>query len=358
MSDCAEKSKPLLSIVMPCLNEEKTVGLCIQEAFQFLQDSGIKGEVIVADNGSSDQSKEKILAAGAILVEVSRRGYGCALRAAIERAQGDYVIMADSDHSYHFQHSQRFLDKLKNGDQLVLGNRFLGSIEAGAMPKLHQYFGNPMMSFLGRCLFGLSLGDFHCGMRGIQKSFYDELHLRAPGMEFASELIVRSALKGARIAEVATDLRKDGRGRPPHLRSFRDGFRHLFLRLAYRADRLLFAPGLLFVLAAFLACLSQPESVTFAALLFCAFQCFSFGLILCQFSMSTGLTMPRLILALATPLKTLALTVALGLAGGIGLFLNVPEYPPGALVELALALEGALLSFTGFAMSLWRVEED
>ncbi|MDF1662138.1 MAG: glycosyltransferase family 2 protein [Planctomycetota bacterium] len=241
----SDPSEPLLSFVMPCLNEERTVGLCIDEAFRFLRENNQSGEVIVADNGSHDTSRSIIESKGAILVEAKSKGYGNALRAALSMARGRFIIMADCDASYDFGLAEPFLEKLRDGADLVIGNRFIGGIEAGAMPRLHQYFGNPLMSWLGRIMFQVPLGDFHCGMRGIRRDHFERLRLTAPGMEFASELIVRTALLSGKIAEVPTKLRRDGRNRPPHLRSFRDGLRHLFLRIRYCADWLLAYPALI-----------------------------------------------------------------------------------------------------------------
>jgi hypothetical protein len=233
-----------LTILMPCLNEAATVGACVDKARGFLQRGGIDGEVLVADNGSSDGSREIAQRAGARVVEVSQRGYGAALGAGIAAARGRYVIMADADDSYDFSRLEAFVEKLRQGHPLVMGNRFQGGIRPGAMPPLHRYLGNPVLSFIGRLLFGTRVRDFHCGLRGFDREAVRALDLRTPGMEFASELVVKAALAGWRIAEVPVVLHPDGRGRPPHLRSWRDGWRHLRFLLLFSPRWLFLYPGL------------------------------------------------------------------------------------------------------------------
>jgi hypothetical protein len=232
-----------LTILMPCLNEAATVGTCVAAARTFLQRTGIKGEVLVADNGSSDGSADIAAAAGARVIRVAQRGYGSALRAGIEAAAGRYVIMADADCSYDFSALDGFVEKLRAGYPLVMGNRFAGAIRPGAMPPLHRYLGNPLLSFIGRLLFRTRVGDFHCGLRGFDRDKALALGLRTPGMEFASELVVKAALAGWPIAEVPTTLSPDGRGRPPHLRSWRDGWRHLRFLLLFSPRWLFLYPG-------------------------------------------------------------------------------------------------------------------
>jgi glycosyltransferase involved in cell wall biosynthesis len=232
-----------LSIIMPCLNEARTVATCIRKARDFLDRSGIRGEVLVADNGSTDGSIEAAAAAGARVVFVPTRGYGAALLGGIGAAEGRYVIMGDADDSYDFTELAVFVEKLRAGADLVIGNRFRGGIEAGAMPFLHRFVGNPLLSLLGRTFFSIRLGDFHCGLRGFDRRCVLALDLRTTGMEFASEMIVRSALAGYRIAEVPTTLKKDGRDRPPHLRTWRDGWLHLRFLLLYSPKWLFFYPG-------------------------------------------------------------------------------------------------------------------
>lgn len=232
-----------LSIVMPCLNEAKTVGTCVAKALGFLQRHDISGEVIVADNGSTDGSRAIAVDLGARVVPVASRGYGSALRAGIEAARGKFVIMGDSDDSYSFVDLDPFVSKLREGFQLVMGNRFRGGIKPGAMPPLHRYFGNPVLTGVGRLFFGSHCGDFHCGLRGFDRDAILGLDLQAPGMEFASEMVVKAAVSGLRIAEVPTTLSPDGRDRPSHLRSWRDGWRHLRLLLLFSPRWLFLYPG-------------------------------------------------------------------------------------------------------------------
>jgi glycosyltransferase involved in cell wall biosynthesis len=233
-----------LTVVMPCLNEAETLAVCVDKAMAALREHGIAGEVVVADNGSTDGSQAIALAHGARVVPVPVRGYGAALDAGVRAANGRYVLMADADDSYEFGHIPRFLAELRQGNQLVMGNRFRGGIGPGAMPPLHKYLGNPVLSFLGRTLFRAPIGDFHCGIRAFSKEGYEQLGLRTTGMEYASEMVVKSALLGQRIAEVPTTLKKDGRSRPPHLRTWRDGWRHLRFLLMYSPRWLFLFPGL------------------------------------------------------------------------------------------------------------------
>jgi glycosyltransferase involved in cell wall biosynthesis len=233
-----------LTILMPCLDEAATVARCVQKARGFLERGSFAGEVLVADNGSTDGSVELAQSAGARVVAVAQRGYGAALRAGIDAARGKYVIMGDADDSYDFAHLEPFVDKLREGFPLVMGNRFQGGIREGAMPLLHRYLGNPVLSFVGRLLFGAKVGDFHCGLRGFDRERVASLGLRTPGMEFASELVVKAALAGWRIAEVPTTLSPDGRGRASHLRSWRDGWRHLRFLLLFSPRWLFLYPGL------------------------------------------------------------------------------------------------------------------
>jgi glycosyltransferase involved in cell wall biosynthesis len=233
-----------LSIVMPCLNEAETLNDCIRKALGYLERSGIKGEVVVADNGSSDGSQQIARALGARVIDVPAKGYGSALINGIRAARGRYVVMGDADDSYDFANIAPFLDKLREGYELVMGNRFLGGIAAGAMPPLHRYLGNPVLSSIGRLFFAVPIGDFHCGMRGFDREALLGLDLKTTGMEFASEMVVQSALHRFRIAEVPTTLSVDGRSRPPHLRSWRDGWRHLRFLLIFSPRWLFLYPGL------------------------------------------------------------------------------------------------------------------
>ena len=233
-----------LTILMPCLNEAVTVGGCVAKARGFLERAGIDGEVLVADNGSNDGSRQLAERAGARVIDVTRRGYGAALAGGIAAARGRYVIMGDADDSYDFAGLDGFVARLREGYPLVMGNRFRGGIREGAMPFLHRYLGNPVLSFVGRLLFRTPVGDFHCGLRGFDREAVRSLHLRTTGMEFASELVVKAALAGWRIAEVPTTLSPDGRGRPPHLRTWRDGWRHLRFLLLFSPRWLFLYPGL------------------------------------------------------------------------------------------------------------------
>ena len=233
-----------LTILMPCLNEAATVGSCIAKARAFLERAGIEGEVLIADNGSDDGSRALAERAGARVVEVARRGYGAALAGGIAAARGRYIIMGDADDSYDFARLDGFVARLREGYPLVMGNRFRGGIRKGAMPFLHRYLGNPVLSFFGRLLFRTRVGDFHCGLRGFDREAVQALRLSTTGMEFASELIVKASLAGWRIAEVPTTLSPDGRGRLPHLRTWRDGWRHLRFLLLFSPRWLFLYPGL------------------------------------------------------------------------------------------------------------------
>lgn len=232
-----------LTILMPCLNEARTLSFCIGKAKAFLARSGIDGEVLVADNGSDDDSQAIALAAGARVIQVQQKGYGAALRAGIAAAKGRYIVMGDADDSYDFSRIDLYVQALRKGQELVLGNRFKGGVATGAMPLLHRYLGNPVLSFLGRLFFGGKLGDFHCGLRGFDKKAVMRLHLVTPGMEFASEMIVKALQANLRICEVPTTLAKDGRNRPPHLNTWRDGWRHLRFLLLFSPRWLFLYPG-------------------------------------------------------------------------------------------------------------------
>lgn len=242
-----------LSIVMPCLNESETLAICIQKAQRFLKTNQVIGEIIIADNGSTDGSQFIAEQNGAILVKVDAKGYGNALKGGIEAASGTYIIMADADDSYDFEALMPFLIKLREGNDLVMGNRFKGGIQLGAMPFLHKYLGNPVLSFLGRLFFKIDIGDFHCGLRGFSKEAYNRMGLKTTGMEFASEMIVKSKLNNLSIVEVPTILYPDGRTRKPHLKTWSDGWRHLRFLLLYSPNWLFLLPGILMMLIGFLA---------------------------------------------------------------------------------------------------------
>ena len=234
-----------LTILMPCLDEAETLETCINKAQAFLARASIDGEVVIADNGSTDGSPRIAEELGARVVHVTEKGYGAALRGGIEAAEGRYVVFADADDSYDFSALDEFVSELRGGADLVMGNRFKGGISPGAMPPLHRYLGNPVLSFLGRLFFRTRIGDFHCGLRGFNRERVLDLDLRTTGMEFASEMVVRASLAGYSVREVPTTLKPDGRSRPPHLRTWNDGWRHLRFLLLYSPRWLFFWPGLL-----------------------------------------------------------------------------------------------------------------
>jgi len=238
-----------LTILMPCLDEAETIATCIDKARDYLDHSGVRGEILVADNGSTDGSPEIAAEHGARVVRVDERGYGAALKAGIKEAQGRYVIMGDADDSYDFSNLHPFVKKLRDGAELVMGNRFKGGIAPGAMPGLHKYLGNPVLSGIGRLFFKAPVGDFHCGLRGFDRKAISTLGLESRGMEFASEMVVKATLRQKAIAEVPTTLSPDGRSRPPHLRSWRDGWRHLRFLMLFCPRWLFFYPGLLLLTA-------------------------------------------------------------------------------------------------------------
>jgi hypothetical protein len=324
-----------LTVVMPCLNEAETVATCVRKAVTFLAEHHIDGEVIVADNGSTDGSQPLASEAGARVVAITERGYGNALLGGITAARGRYVIMGDADDSYDFTALMPFVDHLRAGADLVMGNRFQGGIAPGAMPALHRYLGNPVLSFIGRLFFRNKVGDFHCGLRGFRRDSVLALGLQASGMEFASEIVVKATLAGHRVEEVPTTLSPDGRSRPPHLRSWRDGWRHLrFL--------LLFSPRWLFLV---------PGGVLFAP-----------GLVIGVAVTSAPLTMG----AVTFDMRTLAVASAMVVIGFqavlFAFFTQVYAseegfLPQGAFVNRLLAvwdlervlLAGGLLALAGFA---------
>jgi len=233
-----------LSIVLPCLNEERTVGRCVAQAMSFLARQKIKGEVLVADNGSTDRSAEIAKSNGAVVVQVDKKGYGNALKGGFEAARGIFIIIADADESYDLADLMPFVQKLRAGYDLVIGNRFKGGIKNGAMPWHHKYIGNPMLSFIGQLFFKTPVKDFHCGLRGFTKHAVEKMNLQTTGMELASEMVIKSSILGMRVCELPTTLSPDGRDRRPHLRSFRDGWRHLRFLLIYSPRWLFFFPGL------------------------------------------------------------------------------------------------------------------
>ncbi|HZQ68404.1 MAG TPA: glycosyltransferase family 2 protein [Terriglobales bacterium] len=297
---------PELSIVMPCLNEAETLESCILKAQRAVQAAQIRAEIIVADNASTDNSAHLARRLGAKVVNVESRGYGSALMGGIEAASGQYVVIGDADDSYDFAHVPQFLERLRSGADLVIGNRFAGGIRRGAMPFLHRYVGNPVLTRLGRLFFGGSCGDFCSGMRGFSKDAYQRMDLRTTGMEFATEMIVKANLLGMKVAEVPITLSPDGRTRPPHLRTWRDGWRTLRFFLLYSPRWLFLYPGLALMvvgLGAGIWLLPGPRrvgQVTFDVntLLYCAiaillgFQSIAFAIFSKSFAISEGLHPP------------------------------------------------------------------
>jgi glycosyltransferase involved in cell wall biosynthesis len=292
-----------LTILMPCLNEAETLATCIVKANESLKNLRLAGEVLIADNGSTDGSQEIARSLGARVVQVERKGYGNALMRGIATARGKYVIMGDSDDSYDFTNLGPFVDKLRAGYDLVMGNRFLGGIQPGAMPNLHRYLGNPVLTAIGRLFFKSPSGDFHCGLRGFNREAMLGLDLRTTGMEFASEMVVKSTLHNLRITEVPTTLQPDGRSRPPHLRSWRDGWKHLRFLMLYSPRWLFVYPGLLLMgvgLVVGLLLLQGPifigglgfdaQTLLYAAAaIVLGFQAIAFGVFTKVFAISEGL---------------------------------------------------------------------
>jgi glycosyltransferase involved in cell wall biosynthesis len=297
-----------LTILMPCLNEAETLAVCIDKARGYLESRGVEGEVLIADNGSTDGSQQIALDHGANVVDIPVKGYGAALHGGIEAAKGRYVIMGDADDSYDFSSLDAFVERLRAGDQLVMGNRFRGGIAPGAMPPLHKYLGNPVLSWIGRTFFRTKgIRDFHCGLRGFDREAMLGLDLRTTGMEFASEMVVKSALGGLRMTEVPTTLQKDGRSRPPHLRSWRDGWRHLRFLLIFSPRWLFLIPGavafLLGVLGVALITfgplligpvgLDVSSQAYFAALAVVGYQAIMFAILTKMYAQREGFHLPR-----------------------------------------------------------------
>jgi len=327
-----------LTIVMPCLNEAETLATCIRKAQRSLNELKIIGEIVVADNGSTDGSQEIARQTGTRVILVEDKGYGNALMAGIAAARGTYVIMGDADDSYDFSALGPFIEKLREGYDLVMGNRFLGGINRGAMPPLHRYLGNPVLTTIGRLFFHSPCGDFHCGLRGFRKAAIMQLDLRTTGMEFASEMVVKATLRKMRIAEVPTTLSPAGRSRPPHLHRWRDGWRHLRFLLLYSPRWLFLYPGQLLMLLGLLIgawLLPGPKMVggitfdvhtlLYAALaVIIGFQAIVFAIFTKVFAISEGLLPqdPRLnavmeYITLEVGLIVGIVLVLLGLAGSI-----------------------------------------
>jgi glycosyltransferase involved in cell wall biosynthesis len=321
-----------LSVVMPCLNEAETLEACIRKAQQALHGAGISGEVIVADNGSTDGSIEIAERLSARVVHVEAKGYGNALMGGIAAAFGKYIVMGDADDSYDFGHIPRFIEELRRGSDLVMGNRFRGGLQKNAMPPLHQYFGNPALSWLGRLFFRGSVGDFYCGLRGFRKDAYERMSLRTTGMEFATEMVVKASLLKMRIAEVPTTLSPDGRSRPPHLRTWRDGWRTLRFFLLYSPRWLFLYPGIfLMLVGGLLGVWLLPASRTVghvnfdvhtmlyaAAFVLLGFQAISFAVFTKLFAISEGLLPPDPTLERLFRYITLEVGVLIGMLLTVG----------------------------------------
>lgn len=327
-----------LSVVMPCLNEAETVAVCIDKANGYLQRAGIEGEVVIADNGSADGSQEIAQAHGAKVVSITSKGYGNALLGGIASARGRYVIMGDADDSYDFTHLDGFVAGLRNGADLVMGNRFRGGIKPGAMPPLHRYLGNPVLSFVGRLFFPSPAKDFHCGLRGFNRDRILDLDLRTGGMEFASEMCVKASLAGYRVEEVPTTLSPDGRTRAPHLRSFRDGWRHLRFLMLYSPRWLFYYPGLVLLVLGFVLGTAllftdlhvgtvgfDVGTMLYAyGFAFLGLQCVSFAVLTRTYAYTSGLLPPSLrlsrlhqVVTLERGLAAAAVLVLGGLAAAI-----------------------------------------
>ena len=327
-----------LSVVIPCLNEGQSVGKRVRQALEVLRGAGVAGEVIVADNGSTDGSAEIAEAEGAQVVRVAERGYGSALMGGIAAARGKYVLMADADQSHDLTHIPRFLAELRTGQDFVMGKRFRGGIMQGAMPFLHRYLGNPVLTGLGKLFFKSKCGDFHCGFRGFRKESYLRMDIRSTGMEFASEMVVKATLLRMKISEIPTTQLPDGRDHPPHLRTWRDGWRHLRFLLMYSPRWLFLYPGILLMLLGLAGCvwlLPGPRFIhniefdvhtllyAFVFVLL-GFQLVAFAVFTKIFAISEGLLPedPRLnrafrYITLETGLLAGCLLTALGLGGSI-----------------------------------------
>lgn len=329
MSGRGAASEVELTILMPCLNEAETIETCVGKARSYLKGRGIAGEVLVADNGSTDGSQALAEQAGARVVPVRERGYGNALLGGIVAARGRFVIMGDADDSYDFLRLDPFVERLRAGDQLVMGNRFAGGIQRGAMPPLHRYLGNPLLSFIGRSFFGSRCGDFYCGLRGFDRAAVLGLDLRTTGMEFALEMVVKATLAGLRVAEVPTTLSPDGRTTAPKLRTWRDGWRSLRFFLLLSPRWLFLVPGATLILAGILVggwLLPGPRrvgsvSLDVHTLLYAAaavtvgFQAVLFGVLTRVFAASEGLLPPSP--RLERTLRWFPLEVGLGLGAAL-----------------------------------------
>lgn len=347
-----------LTILMPCLNEAETLAICINKANTWIAESNIQVEVVIADNGSTDGSQSIAEALGARVVNVSQRGYGSALFHGCMAAKGEWIVMGDSDDSYDFSKLNPFVEKLQAGYDLVMGNRFLGGIALGAMPWKNRYIGNPVLTWVGRLLFKCPAKDFHCGLRGFRKDAFLRMDLRTTGMEYASEMVIKANLFGMRIAEVPTTLSKDGRSRPPHLRPWRDGWRHLRFMLLFSPRWLFLIPGLsLFVLSliSYLALLNGPvklgnlvfdlHTLFFAETgLVLGFLAVSFGVVIRMFGIREGLLGDHSIIDKLRDSPILEIGGALGIIMmAAGLFFGFGALTSWSGVEFGALAPGELL---------------
>lgn len=333
-----QTSQPRVSVVIPCLNEAETLRTVVEKAWAGLNAAGVAGEVVVADNGSADGSREIAAAAGARVVPVADRGYGSALIGGIEAAHGEYVVMGDADDTYDFSRISPFVEALERGDDLVMGNRFAGGIAEGAMPRLNRLVGNPILTFVGRLLFRSPVRDFHCGLRGFRRDAILELGLQSPGMEFASEMVIKATLAGLRVSEVPTTLGHGPAGREPHLRPWRDGWRHLRLLLLYSPRWLFLYPGIALALVGAVVMLALvPGAITIGgtrfdvhtmlyggAALMLGYQTVLFAVFARIFGMTQGFLpeSPRMrrlldVVTLETGIAAGLVLLALGLAGSV-----------------------------------------
>lgn len=374
-----------LTILMPCLNEAETLETCIRKAHTYLAESGVMGEVLIADNGSTDGSQEIARSCGARVVDVDEKGYGAALIGGTKAARGTYVIMGDADDSYDFLHLQPFVDKLREGYDLVMGNRFAGGIEDGAMPPLHKYLGNPVLSGIGRLFYNSSIGDFHCGLRGYNRASILQLDLRTTGMEYASEMVVQAELHHLRIAEVPTTLKKDGRSRPPHLRSWHDGWRHLKFLLMHSPNWLFFYPGAFLLIVGLIGMIpllfgdieigpitfGVHSLMYFAAFVIVGFTAISYGYLTRVYSKTTGYIpathMPAVLENFSLERGLLAgvfmalvgiviSIVAFATWGSSGFDDLVPEHTMRLVIPaVTLVITGVQLSFTSFFAGILNI---
>jgi hypothetical protein len=386
MTPLPDQSEMELTIVMPCLNEAETLATCVAKARDSLQRLGVTGEVIVADNGSTDGSVALAEKAGARVVHVVAKGYGSALRGGIASAQGKFILMGDADDSYDFLSVEPFLRKLREGHDLVMGCRMPrggGTILPGAMPWKHRWIGNPVLSFIGRLFFKCPATDFHCGLRAFSKTAYERMELRTTGMEFASEMVIKATLGGMSIVEVPITLHPDGRSRPPHLRSWRDGWRHLRFMLLFSPKWLFVVPGLALSLVGgvLLGALSfGPLRIGSASLdsgtlavasmsLLVGVQLLSFSLFVKVFAGSQGLMPNDRVLEKMLRVASLERVILLGgllMLGGIGLLvhaftvwkeagfgeLSYSENMRRLLPAATLILVGLQTAFSGFVVGV------